>query len=104
MAVGQRRYSVDRLRHATTGLLAANPALVPALLALRAPRGLPRPVLAALVLFAAYTAWTYLSITWASQQGPAWDGANRTAMYLTVFALFALWRFDSRGALAVLGL
>jgi tetratricopeptide (TPR) repeat protein len=140
MAVEQRRYSVVRLRHAATGVLAANPALVPALLAvgvfvalgaseagfdatgwyaaalfllgllvasllaLRVPRGLPRPVLAALALFAAYTAWTYLSITWASQQGPAWDGANRTAMYLIVFALFALWPFDGRGATAVLGL
>jgi tetratricopeptide (TPR) repeat protein len=80
------------------GLLAAS------LLALGLPRRVPRPVLLALALLAAYTAWSYLSITWASQQGPAWDGANRTAMYLTIFALFALWRFDSRGAGAVLGL
>src|SRR5918999_5696514 len=74
------------------------------LLALGRPRGVPKPVLVALALLAAYTAWTYVSITWASQQGPAWGGANRTAMYLTVFALFALWPFDARGAATVLGL
>jgi hypothetical protein len=78
--------------------------LVVSLLALGLPRGIPRAVVVALTLFAAYTAWTYLSITWASQQGPAWDGANRTAMYLIVLALFALWPFDARGATAVLGL
>jgi tetratricopeptide (TPR) repeat protein len=140
MSGGERRYSLGRLPPRVAGLLRANPALVPALLAvgvfvalgtseagfyptawyaaalfvlgllaaslfaLGLPRGVPRPVLAALALFAAYTAWSYLSITWASQQGPAWDGANRTAMYLTILALFALWPFDARGAMAVLGL
>jgi tetratricopeptide (TPR) repeat protein len=79
------------------GLLAVS------LLALGRPRALPRAAVVALALFAAYTAWSYLSITWASQQGPAWDGANRTAMYLVVLALFALWPFDARGATAVLG-
>jgi tetratricopeptide (TPR) repeat protein len=135
----ERRYSVGRLPAGAAEVVRANPALVPALLAvgvfvalgaseagfyptawyaaalfclgllgasllaLGVPRGVPTPVLVALALLAAYTAWSYLSITWASQQGPAWDGANRTAMYLTVFAIFALWRFDSRGATAVLG-
>jgi O-antigen ligase len=74
-----------------------------AMVALHPPRAVPRPVLAALVLLGAYTAWTYLSITWAGEQGPAWDGANRTALYAIVFALFALWPFDARGANAVLG-
>jgi tetratricopeptide (TPR) repeat protein len=78
--------------------------LVASLLALGAPGRLPRPVLAALVLFSAYTAWTYLSITWAGQPGPAWDGANRTAMYLVVFALFALWPLNAGGATAALSL
>jgi O-antigen ligase len=140
MAGGERRYSLGRLPAPATGLLRANPALVPALLAvgvfvalgaseagfyptawyaaalfvlgllaasllaLGLPRGVPKPVLVALGLLAAYTAWSYLSITWASQQGPAWDGANRTALYLTVFALFALWPFEARGATTVLGL
>ena len=46
--------------------------LVVSLFTLGAPRGLPRTVLAALVLFAAYTGWTYLSIIWAGRQGAAW--------------------------------
>jgi tetratricopeptide (TPR) repeat protein len=140
MADGERRYNLQRLTGSAAGLLRANPALVPALLAvgvfvalgaseagfyptawyaaalfflgllaaslfaLGLPRVLPRAVLAALALLAAYTAWSYLSITWASQAGPAWDGANRTAMYVTVFALFCLWPFDWRGATMVLGL
>ena len=68
------------------------------------PRRLPWPALTALVLFAAYTAWTYLSITWAGQQGDAWEGANRTALYLLVFALFALWPMSETGGRIVLGL
>jgi hypothetical protein len=53
-----------------------------------------RPVALALGLFAAYTAWSYLSIAWASVPGDALDGANRTLLYLLLFALFALlpWR------------
>jgi tetratricopeptide (TPR) repeat protein len=78
--------------------------LMVAFLALGPPRGVPRPVLAGLGLLAAFAAWSYVSIAWASQPGPAWDGANRTAMYVLVFALFALWPFDARGATAVLGL
>ena len=67
------------------------------------PRGVPRPVLVALALLGAYALWSYISITWASQQGPAWDGANRTAMYAVAFALFALWPFDSRGVTFLVG-
>jgi tetratricopeptide (TPR) repeat protein len=59
---------------------------------------------AALALLAAFTAWSFLSIGWADVQGDAWDGANRTLLYLTVYATFALllWRAPE-GAL-VLGL
>jgi hypothetical protein len=71
------------------------------LLALGVPRAVPGPVRLAVALLAAYAVWTYLSITWASQQGPAWDGANRTAMFVVAYALFALWPFDARGATAV---
>ena len=74
------------------------------LLALGAPRAVPRPVLVAIGLLAAYAAWSYLSITWASQPGPAWDGANRTAMFVIFYATFALWPFDARGAIAILAL
>ena len=77
--------------------------LVVTLFTLGVPRGVPRTVLAALLLFAAYTGWTYLSIIWAGRQGAAWEGANRTAVYLVVLALFALWPFDARGVRIVLG-
>jgi tetratricopeptide (TPR) repeat protein len=49
-----------------------------------------RPLLAAASLFfAAFTAWSFLSIAWADVKGDAWDGANRTLLYLCVFVLFA---------------
>jgi O-antigen ligase len=54
-------------------------------------------------LFAAYAAWSYLSILWADQQGMAWDGANRTVLYAIVFALFALWPVKGRAAAVLLG-
>jgi hypothetical protein len=50
---------------------------------------LDRRTAVALGLFAAFTAWSYASIGWATSRGDAWDGANRTLLYLTVFALFA---------------
>jgi tetratricopeptide (TPR) repeat protein len=52
---------------------------------------LPRPVLVATALLAAFTAWSFLSIAWADARGDAWDGANRTLLYLVVFVLFAAW-------------
>ena len=54
----------------------------------------------ALGCLAAYTALSYLSILWAGVPGDAWEGANRTLLYLLVFALFACWR--QRGASAAL--
>jgi O-antigen ligase len=56
------------------------------------------PVKIALACLAAYTALSFLSITWADDRGVAWEGANRTLLYLLVFALFACWR--QRGATA----
>lgn len=55
-------------------------------------RDLPGPALAALGGLAALCAWAYLSILWASDQGAAWDGANRLLLLLLVAALFGLWR------------
>ena len=49
-----------------------------------------RGTLACLGLLTAFVAWGYLSIGWASDQGAAWDGANRAAVYLLAFAVFAL--------------
>jgi tetratricopeptide (TPR) repeat protein len=60
------------------------------------------PVWIALGALAAYTALSYLSILWAAAPGEAWEGANRTLLYLAVFALFACWR--QRGLSAALAL
>ena len=62
-----------------------------------------RPLLIAAALLAAFTLWSFLSITWADAKGDAWDGANRTMLYLIVFALFALPRWRARSAAATLG-
>jgi O-antigen ligase len=43
----------------------------------------------ALAALAAFTLWSFLSLAWADAPGDAWDGANRTLLYLTVFLLFA---------------
>ena len=67
------------------------------------PREIPRPVLLALGCLAAYTALSYLSILWASVPGDAWEGANRTLLYLLVFALFACWRQTGRTAVLLVG-
>jgi tetratricopeptide (TPR) repeat protein len=61
---------------------------------------IPLPVRIALGALAAYTALSFLSILWAAVPGEAWEGANRTLLYLAVFALFACWR--QRGASAAL--
>jgi tetratricopeptide (TPR) repeat protein len=60
----------------------------------------PLSVRIALACLAAYTALSFLSILWADVPGDAWEGANRTLLYLLVFALFASWR--QRGASAAL--
>src|ERR687885_1634949 len=68
------------------------------LLAFVAARGRPRLVrpssIWAVALLAGFTAWSFTSIAWAAVKGDAWDGANRTLLYLTVYALAALtsWR------------
>ncbi len=89
--------------HGTTFLpmtLALLALLVVGLLALPLPRP-SRAQWAAIGLLAGYAAWSYLSIVWADQQGMAWDGANRTAMYAIVLALFALWPIRGPVAAAI---
>ncbi len=61
---------------------------------------IPLAVRIALGALAAYTALSYLSILWAGSPGDAWEGANRTLLYLLVFVLFAAW--PQRGASAAL--
>ena len=52
---------------------------------------IPLTVRIAVGALAAYTALSFLSILWAGVPGDAWEGANRTLLYLLVFALFACW-------------
>jgi tetratricopeptide (TPR) repeat protein len=61
---------------------------------------LPRAVVVALACLALYTAFSFLSMLWADVPGDAWEGADRTLLYLLVFALFACWR--QRGESAAL--
>jgi O-antigen ligase len=63
---------------------------------------IPPAVRIAVGCLAAYTALSFLSILWAGVPGDAWEGANRTLLYLLVFALFACW--PQRGATAALAL
>lgn len=64
----------------------------------------PRAVWIALAAFTAFTLWNFVTISWADDQGLAWESANRTLLYLAVFALFALWRQRGEGGALVLGL
>lgn len=63
---------------------------------------IPLAVKVALGCLAAYTAFSFLSILWAGVPGDAWEGANRTLLYLLVFALFACWRQNGRAAAMLL--
>jgi len=65
--------------------------------------GIPLSVRIALGALGAYTALSYLSILWAGVPGDAWEGANRTLLYLLVFALFACWRQRGPTASLLLG-
>jgi tetratricopeptide (TPR) repeat protein len=58
----------------------------------------PPAVKLALACLAAYTALSFLSIAWATAPGAAWEGANRTLLYLMVFALFSIWPGRSASA------
>jgi hypothetical protein len=58
----------------------------------------------AILLLAGFTAWSFASILWAGVRGDAWDGANRTLLYLTVFSTFAVLGWRTRDGAVVLGL
>jgi O-antigen ligase len=66
-------------------------------------RRLPRVNAIALALLAAFTLWSFVAISWADDKAIAWDGANRTMLYLTIFALFTLPRWRASSAATVLG-
>jgi tetratricopeptide (TPR) repeat protein len=61
------------------------------------------PTRIALACLAGYTALSFLSILWAAAPGVAWEGANRTLLYLLVFALFSSFALRGRSALLLLG-
>ncbi len=54
-----------------------------------------------LAAFAAYVGWAYLSIAWAGDTGIALVGANRTLLYLILFAVLATRRWRGSDALAL---
>ena len=56
----------------------------------------------AIALFALYTAWSYLSITWAQSPGDALQGSNKTLLYLLLFALLVLLPWTPEGAAVAL--
>jgi O-Antigen ligase len=63
----------------------------------------PLPVRVALACLAGYTVLSFASIAWAAVPGEAWEGADRTLLYLLVFALFALWPQQGRSAALIVG-
>jgi tetratricopeptide (TPR) repeat protein len=67
------------------------------------PAEMPMSVKVAVAALAAYTALSYLSILWADVPGDAWEGANRTLLYLFVFVLFACWRQQAVSAALLVG-
>jgi tetratricopeptide (TPR) repeat protein len=66
-------------------------------------RAVPRPVLLATALLALYVVWSFASIAWAGDPGAAWEGSNRTLMYLVIFCLFGLWPQRTQTAAVILG-
>src|SRR4051794_11941617 len=59
-------------------------------------RGLARVGQVALGALVLFTAWSFLSMSWADAPGPAWDAANRSLLYLILFTLFSR---NTRGTL-----
>lgn len=86
----------------TLGILALL-ALAVAAVPLGRRASVPAAVRVAVILLVAFTAWSYVSILWADDQGAALEGADRTLLYAAVFALFALWPQTPRGAALVAG-
>jgi tetratricopeptide (TPR) repeat protein len=63
-----------------------------------------RAAVAAIVFLLAFTVWSFASIAWSDVRGDAWDGANRTLLYLVVYVLFALLPWTAATAALLLGL
>jgi tetratricopeptide (TPR) repeat protein len=62
-----------------------------------------RAALAAIAFLLAFTVWSFASIAWSDVRGDAWDGANRTLLYLVVYVLFAVLPWSARTVALLLG-
>lgn len=62
-----------------------------------------RLTLWSIATFGAFAALNYASISWADARGVAFDGANRTLLYVFIFAVFALIPWRERAAALVVG-
>jgi hypothetical protein len=66
------------------------------------PRRLGRTEVTALTALGGLAVWALASIGWAGVRGDAWNGANRTLLYLAAFILFLLLPWGARSATFVL--
>lgn len=99
-STGQAGYP---LTHWAPGALIVLGLVLVAVAAIGSRAGEMAPALrVALACLIGYTALSFLSILWAGVPGDAWEGADRTLLYLLVFALFAGWRQRGAGAALVL--
>ncbi|HUP33398.1 MAG TPA: O-antigen ligase family protein [Gaiellaceae bacterium] len=71
---------------------------------LAGPTRVGRSASVALAALAAFMLWSFASMAWADVPSEAWQASNRIALYLVVFALFAVARWTPVAAAAVLGL
>lgn len=58
----------------------------------------------AMAALAGYVAWSFVSISWAHDQGSAFLGSDRALVYLAVFAMFAILPWRALTLRAALGL
>jgi len=63
---------------------------------------LPRAGRIALLAFALYVGWSYLSISWAGSPGDALQGSNRALLYLILFATMSVLPWTARAAVIAL--
>jgi O-antigen ligase len=62
-----------------------------------------RTTIAAIGCLLGFTVWSFASIAWSDVRGDAWDGANRTLLYLVVYTFFALLPWRASTAAVLLG-
>lgn len=62
-----------------------------------------RPARVALLLFAAFVAWNYLSMLWSGSPASAWEASNKLFLYLLTAWLVSLLAWSSASASVFLG-